>query len=196
MIFSDEIWSDIVFDDHTHVAIASIDEATFKQTITVTGFSKSFGLAGLRIGAVLAPDQHHFEKLYQHAFHASTVRGCNIIGQVAAHAALTECDYWFALFLQHLHKVRALLVNGLNKIPGVLCQTPQGCYLAFADIRGTGMNSEQVHQVLLSKAKVAVVPGLPQWFGQGAEGYIRMSFATSTEIIEKALYNITKTLYP
>ena len=87
-------------------------------------------------------------------------------------------------------------MTGLNKIPGILCQLPQGCYLAFADIRGTGMNSSQVHQLLLNKAKVAVVPGLPQWFGQGAEGYIRMSFATSTAIIEEALYNITKTLYP
>ena len=196
MILSDEIWSDIIFDDHIHTAIASIDEAVFQQTITVTGFSKSHGLAGLRIGAVLAPNQHHFESIYLQAAHASTVRGCNIIGQVAAHAALTGCDEWFAQFLHHLHHVRGLLVTGLNKIPGILCQLPQGCYLAFADIRGTGMNSSQAHQLLLNRAKVAVVPGLPQWFGRGAEGYIRMSFATSTEIIEEALFNITKTLYP
>jgi bifunctional pyridoxal-dependent enzyme with beta-cystathionase and maltose regulon repressor activities len=134
--------------------------------------------------------------LYQQSGHTTTVRGCNIIGQVAAHAAITSSDEWFTQFLQHLHHVRGLLVTGLNKIPGVLCQAPQGCYLAFADIRGTGMNNSQVHQLLLNKAKVAVVPGLPQWFGQGAEGYIRMSFATSTAIIEEALYNITKTLYP
>lgn len=196
MILSDEIWSDIIFDERTHTAIASLDEAIFKKTITVTGFSKSFGLAGLRIGAVLAPDQHHFDNLYRHAGHASTVNGCNIIGQVAAHAALTSSEDWFVQFLQHLHHVRSLLVTGLNKIPGILCQSPQGCYLAFADIRGTGMNSTQVHHLLLHKAKVAIVPGLPQWFGPGAEGYIRMSFASSTAIVEEALYKITKTLNP
>jgi aspartate/methionine/tyrosine aminotransferase len=61
IILSDEIWSDIIFDNHIHTAIASIDDAVFQQTITVTGFSKSYGLAGLRIGAILAPNLHHFK---------------------------------------------------------------------------------------------------------------------------------------
>jgi aminotransferase len=196
MILSDEIWSDIVFDGIQFIPIASLDQAIFQQTITVTGFSKSFGLAGLRVGAVMAPNQPHFENIYRHSEHTTTIRGCNIIGQVAAHAALTDCNDWFSLFLDHLHHVRSQLVNGLNQIPGVHCTAPQGCYLAFADIRDTGMTSLEMQQLLLEEAKVSVVPGLPQWFGNGAAGYIRMSFATSTTIIEHALNNITKTLNP
>jgi aspartate/methionine/tyrosine aminotransferase len=196
MVLSDEIWSDIVFDGREFIPIASLDEAIFQQTITITGFSKSFGLAGLRVGAVMAPNQNHFEKMYRHSEHTATIRGCNIIGQVAAHAALTACDDWLSLFLDHLHHVRSLLVNGLNQIPGVHCTAPEGCYLAFADIGDTGMTSLEMQQLLLAEAKVSVVPGLPQWFGNGAAGYIRMSFATSTTIIEHALNNITKTLNP
>ena len=195
-ILSDEIWSDIVFDNRSFTPIASIHQEIFNRTITVTGFSKSFGLAGLRVGAVLAPDKKTFNNLYKHAQHQSTVEGCNIIGQVAAHAALTQCGDWLAMFLDHLHQMRSLAVNGLQKIPGINCIPPEGCYVAFADIRGTGISSEQMHQLLLNQAKVAVVPGLPEWFGNGATGYIRLSFATSSAILQHAIENITKTLNP
>jgi aspartate/methionine/tyrosine aminotransferase len=195
-ILSDEIWSDIVFDNEPFTPIASLDKEIFNRTITVTGFSKSFGLAGLRIGAVLAPDTKTFNTLYKHTQHQSTAEGCNIIGQVAAHAALTACSDWLALFLDHLHQMRSLVVNGLQNIPGISCIPPQGCYVAFADIRATGISSEEMHQLLLNKAKVAVVPGLPEWFGTGASGYIRLSFATSSSILQRAIENITKTLYP
>lgn len=195
-ILSDEIWSDIVFDNEPFTPIASLDKEIFNRTITVTGFSKSFGLAGLRIGAVLAPDTKTFNTLYKHTQHQSTAEGCNIIGQVAAHAAITACSDWLALFLDHLHQMRSLVVNGLQNIPGISCIPPQGCYVAFADIRATGISSEEMHQLLLNKAKVAVVPGLPEWFGTGASGYIRLSFATSSSILQRAIENITKTLYP
>jgi bifunctional pyridoxal-dependent enzyme with beta-cystathionase and maltose regulon repressor activities len=100
------------------------------------------------------------------------------------------------MFLDHLHQMRSLVVNGLQKIPGINCIPPEGCYVAFADIRGTGISSKQMHQLLLNQAKVAVVPGLPEWFGNGATGYIRLSFATSSAILHRAIENITKTLNP
>ena len=71
---------------------------------------------------------------------------------------------------------------------------PQGCYVAWADIRNTGYSSSEMQAVLLDKARVAVVPGLNQWFGVGAEGYIRISFATSSEILDNALNRIHSTL--
>jgi bifunctional pyridoxal-dependent enzyme with beta-cystathionase and maltose regulon repressor activities len=107
-------------------------------------------------------------------------------------AALDKCGYWLAEFLLHLRKVRDLVVTELNAIPGFRCIAPQGCYVAFADITGTGMTSSEMHQRLLEKAHVAVVPGLKQWFGEGATGYIRLSFATSAELAELALARIRK----
>ena len=194
LILSDEIWSDIIFKPAVFTSIASLDESISRQTLIVTGFSKSYGLAGLRIGAVMATNSQHFEALYNCSRHQSTIHGANILGQVAATAALNECDVWLKDFLSHLQRMRDLTVNELNKIPGISCEMPEGCYLAFADIRKTGLDSSSIHEKLLYEAKVAIVPGLEQWFGAGANGYIRLSFATSESILNEALERIKTVL--
>lgn len=187
IILSDEIWSDIVYQPYTYTSIASLDESIRQQTITVTGYSKSYGLAGLRIGAVMASNQGHFDKLMKVSLHQSTIHGANVLGQVAASTALNECEAWLKAFVSHLYQMRNLCVTELNSIKGVSCYAPEGCYVAFANIQQTGKTNQEIHQILLEQAQVAVVPGLKEWFGEGANGYIRLSFATSTEILTKAL---------
>jgi bifunctional pyridoxal-dependent enzyme with beta-cystathionase and maltose regulon repressor activities len=113
-----------------------------------------------------------------------------VTGQIAATAALDECGEWLAAFVAHLQQMRDRCVDGLNSIKGISCMAPQGCYVAFANITGTGKSSSEIHQLLMDEAKVAVVPGLKQWFGNGAEGYIRLSFATSPAILSEALNRI------
>jgi aminotransferase len=194
LILSDEIWSDIIFKPAIFTSISALDDNIRKQTITVTGFSKSFGLAGLRVGAVLTTNQSHFDSIYEHSFHQSTIKGTNILGQVAATAALNDCNDWLKDFVNHLQKMRDLTVEALNMIPGFSCSVPDGCYLAFVDIRNTGLSSTGIQEKLLQKGKVAVVPGLKEWFGGGAEGYIRLSFATSEVILREALERIKKTM--
>jgi aminotransferase len=192
IILSDEIWSDIIFAPHTFTSIASLNEETRQHTVTITGFSKSYGLAGLRIGAVMASNQAHFSKLMDASLHNSTIHGANVLGQVAATAALTQCGYWLNGFLNHLHQMRDLCVKGLNEIAGFSCIAPEGCYVALADIRGTGKSSKEITEHMMNEARVSIVPGLPQWFGNGAEGYVRLSFATSATILEEALQRMKK----
>jgi len=194
IILSDEIWSDIVYTPHIYTSIASINEEIRNQTVTVTGFSKSYGLAGLRIGAVMASNQAHYDRLFDVSLHGSTIHGANILSQVAATTALNECGYWLDDFLIHLQKMRDLTVTALNATQGFKCISPEGCYVAFTDITGTGKTSKEIYQLLLDKAKVAVVPGAKEWFGEGAEGFIRMSFATSEEILGEALHQIKTTV--
>ncbi len=192
IILSDEIWSDIVFSPHLFTSIASINKEIANQTVTVHGFSKSYGLAGLRIGLIMASNKAHYDLLLKASLHSSTVHGSNVLAQVAATAALNECDYWLTAFITHLEKVKRICVDHLNAIEGVNCFEPQGCYLAFPSIVGTGYSSEAFQQKLLVEAKVAVVPGLSKWFGKGSEGYIRISFATSEDIINDAFARIKK----
>lgn len=191
IILSDEIWSDIVFEPAQYVSMASIPSAE-QRTIIVTGFSKSYGLAGLRAGAILSFNQEHFECLMEASGHRSTVHGCNVLAQVAAAAALTEAQDWLHSFVDHLHRMRDFTVNALNELPGVSCHAPQGCYVAFANITATGHSSEEIHRLWLNEAKVAVVPGLPRWFGSRAEHHVRLSFATSSVILEEAFHRIQK----
>ncbi len=192
IILSDEIWSDIVFAPNCFTSIASINKEIANQTITVHGFSKSYGLAGLRIGLIMASNKSHFELLLEASLHQSTVHGSNVLAQVAATAALNECDYWLTAFIAHLEIVKKICIDQLQSIQGISCYSPQGCYLAFPNIVGTGFSSEALQQKLLIEAKVAVVPGLSKWFGQGSEGYLRISFATSEEIIQEAFARIKK----
>lgn len=193
-ILSDEIWSEIIYPPHTYTSIASLGEEISARTVTVTGFSKSYGLAGLRIGAVMATDAARYKALMDASLHHPTIHGANILSQVAATTALNECDYWLAGFLAHLRVMRDLSVNALNAIPGFSCIAPEGCYVAFTDISRTGKTSAEIRDLLLDRAKVAVVPGLKEWFGDGAKGYIRISFATTEEILQTALVRIKNTI--
>ncbi|MFM7448719.1 MAG: pyridoxal phosphate-dependent aminotransferase [Leptolyngbyaceae cyanobacterium] len=189
MILSDEIWSDIVFAPYRYLSIASIPEAA-ERTIIVTGFSKSYGLAGLRAGAILTPSAEHFNRVLEASGHQSTVHGCNVLAQVAATAALQEAQYWLYGFVSHLHRMRDITVEALNQMPGITCMSPQGCYVAFANVKGTGFSAEQIQEQWLRESGVAVVPGSPRWFGSKAEHHIRISFATSAEILHEAFQRI------
>ena len=82
--------------------------------------------------------------------------------------------------------MKNLCVKELNSMHQFKCIAPEGCYVAFVNITETNKSSLQIQELFMNKAKVAVVPGLPKWFGDGAEGYFRISFATSKEILSEA----------
>ena len=194
IILSDEIWSDIVYHPAKFVSIASLGKDIRNQTITVTGFSKSYGMAGLRIGLVIAHNEHHYKQILDISLHKSTIHGVNVLSQIGAIAALEKCDYWVEGFVAHTKKMRDLLVQEMNAIPNVSCTAPEGCYVAFINIKKTNKTSQEIYELLLNEAKVAVVPGLEKWFGKGAEGHIRICFATSEVILKEGVSRIKKCL--
>ena len=193
-ILSDEIWSDIIFSPYSFTSIAALDEEIRKRTVIVTGFSKTYGLAGLRIGALTSFTDDMHRRLMEASLHNSTIHGANTAGQVAATAALDECGDWVKSVLVHLTEMKDLCVGELNTMKGVSCLAPQGCYVAFANVTATGRSSTDIADLLMSKARVAVVPGRAEWFGPGAEGYIRLSFATNGDILQEGLRRIKQTL--
>lgn len=194
IILSDEIWSDIVFGPNQFTSIASISEEIANHVITVSGFSKSYGLAGLRIGLVTTSNKDLFNLIFHKSLHQSTVHGANSLGQIAAAAALNHAQDWLSDFVSHLHSMRDLVTSRINNIQGLKTRAPEGCYVSFVDITETGMTPEEFQKKMFEEAKVAVVPGLRQWFGPGADGYIRLSFATSSEILTEAINRIDKAL--
>lgn len=194
VILSDEIWSDIVFEPNQFTSIASISEVISNQVIIVSGFSKSYGLAGLRIGLVATTNKILFDLIFQNSLHQSTVHGANSLGQIAAAAALNHAQDWLFDFVNHLHLMRNLVTDKINSIEGLKTIAPEGCYVSFIDVTETGMSPEEFQKRMFEKAKVAVVPGLRQWFGPGADGYVRLSFATSSEILTEAINRIESAL--
>jgi bifunctional pyridoxal-dependent enzyme with beta-cystathionase and maltose regulon repressor activities len=142
----------------------------------------------------MAPNVELYKKIFSTSLHSSTISGCNVPGQIAATAAMDSCDQWLTAFVGHLQEMRDKTVEKLNLIPGMSCLAPEGCYVAWVNIHETGYSSAEMQALLMGKAKVAVVPGLNQWFGAGGEGFIRISFASSSEILNNALNRIHSTL--
>lgn len=193
-IMNDEIWSDIVFPHHPFTSMASLSPEITSRTLTVYGFSKSFGLAGLRVGFILSPSAMVHEGIVETAMVRTTAFGVSTVSQVAAQAAFEHCWYWLDGFLQHLTLNKNYAVDRLNKMPGLSCHQPQGCYLVFPDIRGTKRSATALTEILLQQGKVAVVPGAAKWFGPGAEGHIRICIATSHSILKEGLDRIEHTI--
>ncbi|MDE0885363.1 MAG: pyridoxal phosphate-dependent aminotransferase [Myxococcota bacterium] len=186
-ILNDEVWSDIVFQPQKFSSFHHLASPLRDRVITVHGFSKSFGLAGLRIGTILAPCAASFTELLNASQVMSTAGGASTLSQVAATAALEHCRYWVDDFVGHLQGLRDLAIERLNAMPGVSCESPEATYLLFPDIRATGLGSDAITDYLGTAARVAVIPGNDRFFGPGGAGHIRLCFATSREILVEAL---------
>lgn len=193
-IMNDEIWSDIVYEPGAFVSIASLSPAIAARTITVHGFSKTFGLAGLRIGYLVAPSDTVFEALMEVSRARTTMTGAVTLSQVAATAAYEECWPWADAFVAHLRAQRDLGVERLSRIPGVRVLCPEGTYVLFPDVRALGVPAEVLVERLMTEGRVAVVPGAARWFGPGAEGHLRLVFSTSRAILSEGLDRIERVL--
>lgn len=193
-IMADEIWSDVVFPPHRHLSLASLGPEIAERTLTVHGLSKGYGLAGLRIGFLVAPDPRAFDELLELSQMRTTAYGVTAVSQVAAQAAYERCGEWLEAFLEHLKRVRDYAARRLDAMPGIACGRPEGTYLLFPDITAFGRTSQEMADYLLREARVAVVPGAPQWFGPGAEGRLRICFSTSFGILREALDRIETAL--
>lgn len=189
-IMNDEIWSDIIYSGTTFNSIANVHPWVAERTITIHGFSKTFGLAGMRIGYIAAPNEKVYQQLVTASRVSSTAAGVTTLSQIAATVAYEKCWYWVDGFLEHLEKVKDYAVSRLNNMNGVHCKTPEGTYVLFINIESFGLSEEVMADYLMKKAKVAVVPGAAKWFGPSAKGHIRLCFSTSMVVVKAALDRI------
>ena len=188
LIMNDEIWSDIIYPGEEFNSIHFLGKQRCRRVLSVFGFSKSFGLAGLRIGAIYTTDEAKFEKVLQASAVLSTQGGAASISQVAAAAALEGAYPWVDEFLEHLKDNRDFAVDYINThIPLLKAYKPKATYLLYVDISKLGMISADFVDYLKREEKLAVVPGGHQYFGDQSEGHIRICIATSHEILEEGL---------
>jgi len=186
-IMNDEIWSDIVYSERPFTSILSLGKALNKKTLSVFGFSKSFGIASLRAGALYATQPEIFQELVKKSGVLTTAGGITAISQIAAIACLDSCGYWLDAFLKHLQANRDHAVQRLRAMPYVSVRKPQATYLLFIDISATGLSSETFAARLRTEGRLALVPGTARFFGPGAEGYVRLCFATSRQLLDEGL---------
>lgn len=179
-ILSDEIYSKILYDVDFY-SITSVDEAS-ERSLLLDGFSKSHSMTGWRLGYLVGPAPL-IQKISTLVVNAFTCIPEFI--QRAGIAALTGPMDHHEVMMNAFRKRREIIVNGLNDIPGITCQLPDGAFYAWPNISGTGLSSRDLAHHLLHEAGIACLPGTA--FGPGGEGYLRFSYATSIEVISKAI---------
>ncbi|AZA81243.1 pyridoxal phosphate-dependent aminotransferase [Chryseobacterium lactis] len=188
-VMSDEIWSDIIYDQKDFHTYSSVSKEAKNKSFTVYGFSKSFGIAGLRIGAVLCNDEEVLNDFTEKSNFNSTIEGVSTLSQIAGSVALEKAMPWYKEFLSHLQQNRDFTFRMLEKSEILTPNLPEATFVLFPKIEN-GMSSDEFAQHVLQQGKVAVVPGSERWFGKGAEGHIRICFSTSHEILEEGLTRI------
>lgn len=191
-VISDEIYSELIYDDVEYVSIASF-ENMLERTLIINGVSKTFAMTGWRIGFAAGPKQliKAMENVQGH-----TTSNPNSIAQSASVAALTQKDNGvLSAMVNEFSKRRKYMVERINSMKYLSCRLPLGAFYVFVDISETFgkqcngktiNNSTDFAQILLENFKVAVVPGI----AFGADDFIRLSYATSMENIEKGLDRI------
>ena len=180
MILSDEIYESLTYDGAEHVSIASLTPEARDLTITVNGFSKAYAMTGWRIGYLGAPEKiaKAIDSLQSH----STSGPCSF-AQKGALAALAGDQQCVAEMREEFNIRREYIYERLSAIPNVTAVKPKGAFYILANISNLGMSSTNFADRLLSKANVAVVPGI----AFGDDRVVRFSYATGLDVIKPGL---------
>lgn len=183
LILSDEIYSRFLYAGEHH-SVSSFPMMR-ERTVILDGFSKTYAMTGWRIGYGVMPMElvEPVSRLV-----TNSVSCTASFTQMAAIEALDGPQDDSYEMVAEFRKRRDIIVDGLNSIPGIRCPMPQGAFYAFPNVDGTGMGSQKFADELLTEAGVACLPG--ESFGEYGRGFVRFSFANSTENIEAALERI------
>ncbi|MEF9961197.1 MAG: pyridoxal phosphate-dependent aminotransferase [Erysipelotrichaceae bacterium] len=186
-IMNDEIWSDIVYPPNKFISILQLDEKKNDKVCTVYGFSKAFGVAGLRAGCIYAQNQAIFDEIVEASEVMSTIGGISSLSQIAAQTCLDKCYYWVDGFVEQLKKNRDYGVERINRMPYLHVVSPDATFVLFINVMETGMTSEEFVNFMKEKVKLALVPGSDAFFGPNSAGYVRLCFSTSDQILKEGL---------
>ena len=187
-VLSDEVWSEIVYPPAAFTSWLALAPSLAANGAVVHGFSKAFGLAGLRVGYVAMADPAALANLLAASDQVSTVDGVSTLSQVAAAAAYgPEGLAWLGAFQHHLHQRRDQTIEALQAIPGLAVSSPDATYVAFVGLPAGAESAEDLVERLRIAHGVALVPGSPRWFGAGARGHLRLCFATAEGILGEGL---------
>ena len=180
-ILSDEIYDQMVYDGEEHVSLLSYPEIR-DRLILLNGWSKTYAMTGWRMGYSVWPDSL-YENVRKLAVNAWSC--VNAPAQFAAIEALTGPQDAVGQMVREFDKRRKVVVEALNRLPGISCVTPKGAFYAFPNITETGYAAKALASALLEESGVALIGG-PD-FGIHGEGYIRVSYANSTDNILEAI---------
>ncbi len=187
-ILSDEIYEHLVYDGQSTCSPATFSPEAARLTITVSGYAKTYSMTGWRLGTLVAEKALAAAVGDLQSQISSNATTFAQFGALAVHQHPEKAKAALAEMQVAFDRRRLLLWEGLNAIPGLTCYRSQGAFYLFPNIRKFGLSSADFAARLLEEELVAVVPGS----AFGSEGYIRLSYATSDEVIRKGLERLAR----
>ena len=193
LVATDDMYEHILWSDEAFSNIVMACPELYDQTIVLNGVSKAYSMTGWRIGYAAGPE--NLIKAMKKVQSQSTSNPTSI-SQVAAEAALNGDQSCLKPMLEAFQERHEYVHQRLNAIDGITCLPSDGTFYSFPDVRGfidkiDGVNDDmELSEYLIEKAGVALVPGT----AFGSPGYIRISFATSLDVLKDALDRIEKVI--
>lgn len=182
LLVVDEIHAPVVYPGAGFVPVHRVDEPGAGDAIALMSASKAWNLAGLKAAVVVAASERGWRTVA--GMGEAVTYGTGIMGAAAARAAFADGAGWLDALLAELEHRRALLADLLDEhLPSVRYRLPQASFLAWLDCRALGLTDPYEH--FLRHARVALSPGTD--FGAGGEGFVRLNFATSEQILTDAV---------
>ncbi len=174
-LITDEVYQEFIYDDVPYFSIASCDGMK-ERTLVIDSFSKTYAMTGWRCGFILGPEAIISQMV---KMQESVVSCVNTPTQYAAIAALDGPQDVLEEMLAQYDENRKLVLEQINQMKHLSLKMARGAFYAFVNIKETGMTSEEFALDLLAKKHVVVVPGTG--FGEGGEGYVRISYVSTRE---------------
>lgn len=188
IVISDDPYEAIIYDGQKSFSIGSLPEMK-DNVITVNSFSKSYAMTGWRLGYLIAPKAVREKMtLLQETMGSCVTSVCQKAGVEALVGPQDSVD----AMCKEYEKRRNILVEGLNQVKGFSCIMPGGAFYAFPNIKKLGLPSQELAVKILDEVQVLTSPGSA--FGEGGEGYLRFSYASSEEAIREGIRRL-KTMF-
>ena len=184
LVLTDEMYEKIIYDGRVHRSIAAYPDM-WERTLTFNGLSKAYAMTGWRVGYVAAP-KVFIDEIAK--VHSHSVTQATSFAQAGAVAALTGPQDFIGEMVSAWDRRRRLISSGLSTVKGLKLAPAEGAFYGFVDIRETGLDSTTFAASVLDEAHVAVVPGIA--FGEAGEGHVRLSFATSDDLLDKTVQRL------
>ena len=190
LVAADEIHADFVWPGHSHYSFFTVDPKFAEFTILCTSPSKTFNLAGLQASNIFIPNES-LRKAFAHEVDAAGYSQLNVMGLAGCEAAYRNGTQWLQELLIYLQGNIAYVRDFLQKkLPQIQLVEPEGTYLLWLDCRGLGLNTRQLEDLIVNKAKLWLDSGTV--FGKAGEGFQRINIACPRITLEQAMKQLEK----
>jgi cystathionine beta-lyase len=191
-IISDEIHSDLVFEENKHIPLPMVSEELSRNCAVCMAPSKTFNVAALSSALVIIPDKNIRAK-YERIVQTLHLEGGTIFGNIALEAAYRKGADWLSQLMDYLQENYHFLEKFIGeKLPKIRIMKPEATFLVWLDLREYGLSESEMSRLLIHKAGVALNEG--SRFGKNGEGFFRLNFACPRVVLEEGLNRIQREL--